>query len=79
MKAEKLEAHLEGRERNSPEQGMSVSGYTAGLDHSCLRTNRLMEAVVEKKNMTQAYRRVMSNKGAAGIDKMAVEKIWSLI
>ena len=34
---------------------------------------RLMEAVVEKQNMTQAYQRVMSNKGAAGIDQMPVE------
>lgn len=45
-----------------------------------------MEAVVEKQNMRQAYRRVLSNKGAAGIDKMEVAALldhlnrhWSTI
>ncbi len=32
----------------------------------------LMEAVVERENMRQAYSRVMRNKGAAGIDAMLV-------
>jgi len=31
-----------------------------------------MEAVVERKNMTAAYERVMRNKGAAGVDEMPV-------
>ena len=98
MKAEKLEAHPEGRERNSPVAGMSASGSTASSARdkasppSGLTTLhnansgtmmpgdgtspiRLMEAVVEKQNMTQAYRRVMSNKGAAGIDEIPVEDL----
>lgn len=33
---------------------------------------RLMELVVSRENMTQAYARVVGNKGAAGIDKMSV-------
>jgi len=32
----------------------------------------LMEAVVERENMRQAYSRVMRNKGAAGVDEMLV-------
>ena len=32
----------------------------------------LMEAVVERENLWQAYARVMRNKGAAGVDKMPV-------
>lgn len=85
-KAEKPEAYPERRERNSRDYGRSASGYTAGLEDACLRTKPLMEAVVEKQNMAQAYRRVMSNKGAAGIDGMSVEALldhlnrhWSTI
>ncbi len=33
---------------------------------------KLMEAVVERENMRQAYSRVMRNKGAAGVDEMPV-------
>ncbi|MFN8000905.1 MAG: group II intron reverse transcriptase/maturase [Acidobacteriota bacterium] len=34
-----------------------------------------MEAVVARENLLDAYRRVMSNKGAAGIDEMPVEQL----
>lgn len=36
---------------------------------------RLMEAVVERGNMRRAYERVVSNKGAGGIDEMTVEQL----
>lgn len=35
----------------------------------------LIERVVERKNLKEAYSKVMKNKGAAGIDKMTVEKL----
>ncbi len=92
MNAEKREARPEGRERNFPEQGMSVSKHTARSESFYLKTPQLpdmssgMEAVVEKQNMEKAYRRVVSNKGAAGIDKMTVQDLldylkreWSTI
>ena len=34
-----------------------------------------MEAVVEKANMAQAYRRVVANKGAPGADGMTVQQL----
>ena len=34
-----------------------------------------MEAVVEKGNMQRAYKRVVANKGSAGIDKMTVTQL----
>jgi RNA-directed DNA polymerase len=34
-----------------------------------------MEAVVERENMLNAYRRVVSNKGSAGVDGMSVEEL----
>ncbi|ABZ83631.1 reverse transcriptase (RNA-dependent DNA polymerase) [Heliomicrobium modesticaldum Ice1] len=38
-------------------------------------TYDLMEKVVERGNMTEAYKRVMANKGAAGIDGMGLESL----
>jgi RNA-directed DNA polymerase len=35
----------------------------------------LMEEVVESKNLMKAYRRVVGNKGAAGVDEMPVEEL----
>lgn len=34
-----------------------------------------MEAVVERENMVAAYKRVVFNKGSAGIDEMTVEDL----
>jgi len=34
-----------------------------------------MEAVVERENMTAAYKRVMKNKGSAGVDGMSVDEL----
>jgi RNA-directed DNA polymerase len=36
---------------------------------------RLMEKIVSRENMMVAYRRVMANKGAAGMDHMTVEQL----
>ena len=35
----------------------------------------LMEAVVERENMLNGLRRVVSNKGAAGVDAMSVDEL----
>jgi group II intron reverse transcriptase/maturase len=35
----------------------------------------MMEAVVERENMLNAYRRVVGNKGAAGVDAMGVDEL----
>ncbi len=34
-----------------------------------------MEAVVARENLLDAYSRVMSNKGSAGVDEMTVEQL----
>jgi len=36
---------------------------------------QLMERICERENLNQAYKRVVSNKGAAGIDGMQVEEL----
>jgi len=65
-------AHLAGRGRNPREQGLSAQRVTANEESLDSTAKPLIEAVVERENMARAYRRVVSNKGAAGIDKMAV-------
>lgn len=72
MKAETPEAHPEVRGRNPREQGMSASNAKAVWGSPYHKASSVMEAVVERENMARAYRRVVSNKGSAGIDKMSV-------
>ena len=38
-------------------------------------TTSLMEAVVERGNLKLAYQRVVENKGAAGVDELAVSEL----
>jgi RNA-directed DNA polymerase len=40
-----------------------------------LKTENLMEAVVNKDNLNEAYKRVLSNKGCPGIDGMKVQQL----
>jgi RNA-directed DNA polymerase len=42
-------------------------------------TTELMEQLVAKPNMTKAYRKVLANKGSAGIDKMEVEDLQNYL
>ncbi len=66
-------ARAEGSGRYPREQAMGVSSTTVKTDHSPEeRMVKLMDAVVERENMRQAYSRVMRNKGAAGVDGMPV-------
>jgi RNA-directed DNA polymerase len=37
---------------------------------------RLMDKVASRENLLLAYRRVMQNKGAPGVDGMSVEELW---
>ena len=40
---------------------------------------QLMEIIVERQNMTRAYRRVLANKGAPGVDGMTVGQLKSYL
>lgn len=61
--------------RNSAGSSYSVTHPTSGEKISIHSTAELMEQLVERPNMMMAYDRVMTNKGAAGIDKMPVEDL----
>ncbi len=52
----------------------STANVAAGLS-----TQWLMERVVDPSNMNRAYRRVVSNKGAAGVDRMTVNALRAWI
>lgn len=42
-------------------------------------SEQLMDAVVERENMTAAYKRVIGNKGSAGADGMSVNELKSYL
>lgn len=72
---EKDEAAPEGSRRNRPEYGDGARGVTATRETCCPPSEVIIEAVVERENMVAAYGRVMSNKGAAGVDGMPVDEL----
>ncbi|MBF2754996.1 MAG: group II intron reverse transcriptase/maturase [Gammaproteobacteria bacterium AqS3] len=86
-RAETPGARAEGSGRYPREQAVGVSNTTAKTDHSLEeQMHTLMEAVVEREHLRQAYSRVLHNKGAAGVDGMPVadlkahlQRRWSQI
>lgn len=68
-------APSKGRGRNPQVFGTGVSNVTAKRGALPPEEKDLMEIVVERKNMIAAFRRVVSNKGSPGIDKMTVEQL----
>ncbi len=74
-RAEKLESHPEGSQRNWREEGLGASRVTARREDSGPETEQLIEAVVERENMWRALKQVERNRGAAGVDNMTVEQL----
>ena len=61
--------------RNLRDKPAKASSATAREEPSNSSMTQLMEAVVERSNMTEALRRVEKNNGSAGIDEMAVAEL----
>jgi len=78
-RTEKFEAGSECSRRNLRMYEQGVANITAKKEHSDQGTTQLMEAVVERKNMMKALKRVEKNKGAAGIDEMQVVELKSFL
>jgi RNA-directed DNA polymerase len=55
--------------------GVGASSVAASGGNDCGDRDRMMEAVVERGNMIAAYRRVIGNKGSAGVDGMGVDEL----
>ena len=66
-----------GSERNSRELDSGVSKSTAKRENPDQIESFLMEAMLEKGNMQAAYKRVVKNKGSAGVDNMTTEELSS--
>ena len=67
---------LEGRGRKSREHNSGASGVTVTREtYWAEAETRLMEEIVSRANMQKAYNRVVSNKGAAGVDNMSTGQL----
>jgi RNA-directed DNA polymerase len=75
----KPETHLGGKARNAPWPRQGASSVTAMRENSEQETACLMEAVVERKNMTLALRQVERNAGSAGIDERPVGELRNFL
>lgn len=73
--AEMPDSRPEGSERHLREYGKGAPNVAARRDHSSPEEPMLMEAVVERENMTRALKRVQANKGAPGVDGMTVDEL----
>lgn len=62
----------EGAGRNLAGTGARVEADTGVHSWTNAEPNTLMEQVLERPNLMRAYQRVVSNKGAAGVDQMPV-------
>jgi RNA-directed DNA polymerase len=58
--------------RKSSEVVVGAEDHTAAVERTNAEEPRLMEAVVERDNLWAAYRRVVKNKGSAGVDGVSV-------
>lgn len=73
---EKVGAVLEGRGRKSREHDTGASGVTVTRETYWSEADeRLMEEIISRGNMQKAYNRVVSNKGAAGVDGMSTGQL----
>ena len=68
-----------GSERNSRELDLGISKSTAKRDKPDQIKCFLMEAMLEKDNMQAAYKRVVKNKGSAGVDNMTTDELSSYL
>ena len=57
--------------------GMEVEGIILGISTNGKRGNdmKLMEVILRDENLDEAMKRVKSNKGVPGVDKMLVDEI----
>ena len=78
LKAEKPEQPRRVRGGTADGTGNARQADTASDEHAGQPVPVTMEEVLSRPNMLAAYRRVMSNKGAPGVDGMTVDELWDL-
>jgi RNA-directed DNA polymerase len=75
LMAEMPESIQEDSGRNLRRDCDGVSSTVTTRENNCIDNERLMEAVVERENMAATYKRVVGNRGSAGIDNMTVDEL----
>ena len=87
LEAKKQTNRSRENSRSLMERRDGVSGSNAhqelmsltALNQKRALTKRLMEVICERDNLNKAFKRVKSNKGAAGIDGMEVEVLLTFL
>ena len=66
--SETMAPTIEGSDSIASINGMGSQAYSAAVEQTDDNTSDLMSEIVSRSNLQQAYRRVVQNKGAPGID-----------
>jgi RNA-directed DNA polymerase len=74
-RADQARAEEAGRNRAGAAACAEADLATRARTKAEVATTRLMEAVVERGNLMLAYQRVVANRGAAGVDHLAVSEL----
>ncbi len=74
-RAEMLKRKVNGSDGIMREQPVAHQTYPAGAEYFEADTRELMEKIFSKANMQEAYRRVVQNGGAPGIDGITVDEL----
>jgi RNA-directed DNA polymerase len=72
-RAEMLKRKAKGSDGIMREKSVAHQTYPANVEHFEEDTQELLVRILSKENMQEAYRRVVRNGGAAGIDGIAVD------
>lgn len=72
---ENISHGITSKDRIGAQMHEELQASTAREHERALKANWVMEKVVEDKNLALACKRVISNNGAAGIDKMSVKEL----
>ena len=75
-KAEKPEPPRRAGGGTAEGTGLERHAITAPIEHADEEATLLMEQVVRRENMLAAYKRVVRNSGASGVDGMSVGDLW---
>ena len=75
-KAEKLEPPRKAGGGTAEGTGLERHAITAPIEHADEEATLLMEQVVRRENMLAAYKRVVRNGGAPGVDGVSVDDLW---
>jgi len=75
-KAEKLEPPRRAGGGTAEGMGLERHAITAPIEDADEGATLLMEQVVRRENMLAAYKRVVRNGGAPGVDGLSVDDLW---